>query len=32
MRVLLIEDDVMIGQVVRDALRDASYAADWGPL
>nr|WP_315595122.1 response regulator transcription factor [uncultured Cupriavidus sp.] len=29
MRVLLIEDDVMIGQVVQDALRDASYAADW---
>ncbi len=29
MRVLLIEDDVMIGQVVQDALRDAAYAADW---
>lgn len=29
MRVLLIEDDVMIGQVVQAALRDASYAADW---
>lgn len=29
MRVLLIEDDVMIGQVLQDALRDAAYAADW---
>ena len=29
MRVLLIEDDVMIGQVVQAALRDAAYAADW---
>lgn len=29
MRVLLVEDDLMIGQVVQDALRDASCAADW---
>ncbi|WP_345796402.1 response regulator [Castellaniella sp. MT123] len=29
MRVLLVEDDAMIGQVVQDALQDASYAADW---
>ncbi len=29
MRVLLVEDDPMIGQAVQDALRDASYAADW---
>ncbi|WP_323018711.1 response regulator transcription factor [Castellaniella sp.] len=29
MRVLLIEDDLMIGQVVHDALQDAAYAADW---
>ncbi len=29
MRVLLVEDDPMIGQVVRDALQDAAYAADW---
>jgi two-component system OmpR family response regulator len=29
MRVLLVEDDPMIGSVVQSALRDASYAADW---
>ncbi|MEO5698670.1 MAG: response regulator transcription factor [Burkholderiaceae bacterium] len=29
MRVLLVEDDSMIGKAVQDALRDASYAADW---
>lgn len=29
MRVLLVEDDAMIGEVIRDALKDASYAADW---
>jgi two-component system, OmpR family, response regulator len=29
MRVLLIEDDLMIGNVVQQALRDASYAVDW---
>src|SRR6476661_11115373 len=29
MRVLLVEDDAMIGEAVRDALKDASYAVDW---
>lgn len=29
MRVLLIEDDLMIGAAVQAALQDASYAADW---
>ncbi|MBC3937028.1 response regulator transcription factor [Undibacterium sp. CY7W] len=29
MRVLLIEDDPMIGDAIQGALRDASYAADW---
>ncbi len=29
MRVLLVEDDPMIGQAIQDALKDASYAADW---
>src|ERR1700712_3147230 len=29
MRVLLIEDDWMIGEAVRDALRDASYEVQW---
>jgi two-component system, OmpR family, response regulator len=29
MRVLLVEDDLMIGEVVHQALQDASYAADW---
>lgn len=29
MRVLLVEDDPMIGDVVQRALQDAAYAADW---
>ncbi len=29
MRVLLIEDDPMIGAAIQGALKDASYAADW---
>jgi two-component system OmpR family response regulator len=29
MRVLIIEDDPMIGAAIRGALQDASYAADW---
>lgn len=29
MRVLLIEDDWMIGETIRDALKDASCAVDW---
>src|ERR1700751_6148545 len=29
MRVLLIEDDKMIGAAVQQALRDAAYAVDW---
>lgn len=29
MRILLVEDDLMIGEAVRGALEDASYAADW---
>ena len=29
MRVLLVEDDSMIGNVVLAALKDASYAVDW---
>ncbi|MBC7686423.1 MAG: response regulator transcription factor [Bdellovibrionales bacterium] len=29
MRVLLVEDDSMIGNVVQQELRDASYAVDW---
>lgn len=29
MRVLLIEDDPMIGEALQGALRDAAYAADW---
>ncbi len=29
MRVLLVEDDPMLGQAVDQALRDASYAVDW---
>lgn len=29
MRVLLVEDDPMIGSVIQHALRDATYAADW---
>ena len=29
MRVLLVEDDAMIGEAIHGALKDASYAADW---
>jgi two-component system OmpR family response regulator len=29
MRVLLIEDDRMIGAAVTQAMRDAAYAVDW---
>lgn len=29
MRVLLVEDDPMIGEAIEGALKDASYAADW---
>ena len=29
MRILLVEDDLMIGEAVQGALKDASYAADW---
>ena len=29
MRVLLVEDDRMIGEVIEQSLRDASYAVDW---
>jgi CheY-like chemotaxis protein len=29
MRILLAEDDAMIGEVVRDALRAEGHAADW---
>jgi two-component system OmpR family response regulator len=29
MKVLLVEDDLMIGEVVRDALKDAACAVDW---
>lgn len=29
MRVLLVEDDAMIGDAVQGALKDASYATDW---
>ncbi len=29
MRVLLVEDDAMIGEAVAQALKDASYAVDW---
>jgi len=29
MRVLLVEDDRMIGEAIRDALRDAAFAVDW---
>jgi two-component system OmpR family response regulator len=29
MRVLLVEDDPMIGEAIRGALKDASYAVDW---
>lgn len=29
MRVLLVEDDIMIGEALQDGLRDAAYAVDW---
>ncbi|WP_297843574.1 response regulator transcription factor [Pseudomonas sp.] len=29
MRVLLVEDDVMIGETIQAALKDSSYATDW---
>ena len=29
MRILLIEDDRMIGSAIQQALRDAAYAVDW---
>ena len=29
MRILLVEDDPMIGDAIQRALSDASYAADW---
>lgn len=29
MRILLVEDDPMIGEAVQGSLKDASYAADW---
>jgi two-component system OmpR family response regulator len=29
MRVLLVEDDAMIGEAIQGALKDACYAADW---
>mgnify|MGYP003855469379 CR=1 FL=1 len=29
MRILLVEDDAMIGEAIQGALSDASYAADW---
>lgn len=29
MRILLVEDDLMIGEAVQDALKDAAYAVDW---
>ncbi len=29
MRILLVEDDAMIGEAIHGALKDASYAADW---
>lgn len=29
MRILLVEDDLMVGNAMVDSLRDASYAADW---
>jgi two-component system OmpR family response regulator len=28
-RILLVEDDLMIGEAIQGALKDASYAADW---
>ena len=29
MRILLVEDDCMIGEAIQQALKDASYAVDW---
>ena len=29
MRVLLVEDDKMIGAAISEALKDAAYAIDW---
>ncbi|WP_353477642.1 response regulator, partial [Escherichia coli] len=29
MRILLVEDDEMIGDAIVQALKDAAYAADW---
>lgn len=29
MRILLVEDDLMIGDAIQGALNDASYATDW---
>ena len=29
MRVLLVEDDHMIGEAIQGALKDAAYAVDW---
>lgn len=29
MRILLVEDDLMIGEIVADSLKDASFAVDW---
>ncbi|WP_374486951.1 response regulator, partial [Zoogloea sp.] len=29
MRVLLVEDDPMIGEAIQGSLKDASYATDW---
>jgi two-component system OmpR family response regulator len=29
MRILLVEDDTMIGEAVAVALKDAAYAVDW---
>ena len=29
MRVLLVEDDAMIGEAMQGALKDAAYAVDW---
>ena len=29
MRILLVEDDLMIGEAVSVALKDAAYAVDW---
>lgn len=29
MRILLVEDDAMIGEAIQDALKDAGYAVDW---